>query len=591
MMVDSRIGPYKFIREIAEDRLGHAFEATDVTNKKHVVIKSLRPEVANRPEIVSRLYSEAKTLARLNHPHIAKILGFIRRNDCLHLVMEFVDGESLQAILKGKTRLDPPVALAFFHQILSAVGFAHELGVIHGDLKPSNIMVSSFGQIKVLDFAIATILGSSDPVRPRVSTVRYLSPEQIRGEPVDVRSDIFSLGILLYEFIVGRAPFDRPGEVAPGASPESTPLPPSLLVTNCPQWLDAFVLRALAPSPADRFPSIAAMWQALGAPSQAKKIGATAKHRRAWRQGVALRVSSAPIALFAATLRRCRSLGDTFAATATIIRQKRAGVACAVRAGMETVNPATRFKGGALRINAYVHGLASVFRRISGNTERAITDTAGNIKKIIRQKNATIARAARRGMETIDPVTWTKRGAARLRAYASALQPGPMSTRRLFGSLKEKLAALSGTRWQRYIAITIVLASAVIETFIFGGTNTIFRHTENPLSAISQTGAAQSLLDQLDPTPIAASGPDPGADPQSKPVKRLNAAPRTAERPSDDAEPLHYQARISRRTVTYRPGWDKIPRPNVPEPRPAEPPGRNAENNTAKTQLNVKWEN
>lgn len=585
-MVDSRIGPYKFIREIAEDRLGHVFEATDVTNKKRVVIKSLRPEVANRPEIVSRLYSEAKTLALLNHPHIAKIFGFIRRNDCLHLVMEFVDGESLQAILKGKHRLDPPVALAFFHQILSAVGFAHELGVIHGDLKPSNIMVSSFGQIKVLDFAIATILGSSDPVSPRASTARYLSPEQIRGEPVDARSDIFSLGVLLYEFIAGRAPLDPPSEVAPGAAPESTPLLPSLLVANCPQWLDAFVLRALAPSPADRFPSIAAMSQALGAPSEAKKIAA--KRRRAWRQRGARRVSSGAIALFAVTLRRCRSLGDTFAATA---RQKRAGVARAVRAGMETVNPATRFKSGGARINAYVRGVASRFARIPGNATRAITNMAGNAKKMIRQKNHTIARAARRAMDTIDPVTWTKRGAAGLRAYASAFQPAPMSTRRLFGLLKEKFAALSETGWRRYVVITIVLASVMIETFIFGGTNTIFRHAENPLSAISQTGAAQGLLDQLDPSPMAARAPNPGADAQPKPVKRLNAAPRTAVKPSDDAEPSHYHARISRRTVTYRPGWDKIPRPNVTEPRAAEPPGRNAENNTAKNQLNVKWEN
>ena len=587
-MVDSRIGPYKFIREIAEDRLGHVFEAIDVTNKKRVVIKSLRPEVANRPEIVSRLYSEAKTLALLNHPHIAKIFGFIRRNDCLHLVMEFVDGESLQAILKGKHRLDPPVALAFFHQILSAVAFAHELGVIHGDLKPSNIMVSSFGQIKVLDFAIATILGSSDPASLRASTARYLSPEQIRGEPVDARSDIFSLGVLLYEFIVGRAPLDPPSEVEHSTAPESTPLLPSLLVANCPQWLDVFVLRALAPSPADRFPSIAAMSQALGAPSEAKKIGAAAKRRRAWRQRGARRVSSGAIAVFAATLRRYRSLGDTFAATA---RQKRAGVARAVRAGMETVNPATRFRSGGARINAYVRGVASRFARIPGNVKRAITNMAGNAEKMIRQKNDTIARAARRAMETMDPVTWTKRSAATLRVYASAFQPAPMSSRRLFGLLKEKFAAFSETGWRRYVAITIVLASVLIETFIFGGTNTIFRHAENPLSAISQTGAAQGLLDQLDPTPMAARAPDPGADAQPKPVKRLNAAPRTAVKPSDDAEPSHYQARISRRTVTYRPGWDKIPRPDVTAPKAAEPPGRNAENNTAKNQLNVKWEN
>ena len=114
-MLHKSIGPYKVIREIAEDRLGRVFEAVDATRKKHVIIKALRPETASRPEVVSRLYSKAETLALLNHPQIARLLGFIRENEKLYLVMEFVEGESLRSILKERGRLDPNLALAIFH--------------------------------------------------------------------------------------------------------------------------------------------------------------------------------------------------------------------------------------------------------------------------------------------------------------------------------------------------------------------------------------------------------------------------------------------------------------------------------------------
>ena len=581
-MVNSRIGPYKIIREIAEDRLGYVLEAIDLTSKKHVVIKSLRPEAANRPEIVSRLYSEATTLALLNHPHIARIFGFIRRNDRLYLVMEFIEGESLQAILKAKTRLDPTIALAFFRHILSAVAFAHELGVIHGDLRPANIMVSTFGQVKVLDFAIATILGNPDPTGPRASMLTYVSPEQVRREPVDVRSDIYSLGVLLYELIVGRTPFNRDSELAFG-SRESTPLLPSLLVANCPRWLDQFVLRALAPSPADRFQSVAAMSQALGSPVEAKM---TVKPRRAWAERGTRWMSSEPALLFTAAHQMWRSGRGAIGTTANIIRQKRASAARTVRSGMETINPVTSFKRGATKINAWMHGIVSELAGISSTT-------VGNAKKMARQKNDIIMRAVRLRTEAIHPSVWTKSGAARLRDWTRAFQATPMRIHRRFGSLKENFAAFSEGGWQRYVAITIVVASVLIETFIFGGSNTLLRPDNNPSPAISQNGAAQSILDQLDPTPIAAGAPDPGAELQPQAAKRMNVQAKTPAKPSRDAEHLHYEARAARRTVTYRSDWYNFPRPNVRAPRAGEPipASRNAENNTAKTQLNVKWEN
>jgi serine/threonine protein kinase len=293
-MIDSCIGHYKIIREIAEDSVGQAFEAIDLTRKKRVAIKQLRPEAASRAETVPRLYSEAKTLARLNHPHIARLFGFVRQDDRLYLVMEFVEGQTLEAMLRKNGRLQPNVALAFFQQILSAVAFAHRLGVVHGDLKPSNIMVTNCALVKVLDFPIASILGSPDRRGPRVSSFRYMSPEQIRGEPVDARSDIYSLGVLLYELIVGNLPFD--GDSEDGivqAQITATPLPPSALVPNSPKWLDAFLLRALDQSPSNRFQSITAMSRAMGAAVEANAASASPKRASVRYQHWARQVSFA----------------------------------------------------------------------------------------------------------------------------------------------------------------------------------------------------------------------------------------------------------------------------------------------------------
>ena len=654
-MLDGRIGPYKFIRKIGEDGLGEVFEAIDLTSKKHVAIKALHPEAANRPEVVSSLYLEAKTLALLNHPNIARIFGFMRRNDQLYLVMEFVEGKSVRAILKEKHRLGPTLSLGFLHQILSAVGFAHELGVLHGHLQPSNIVVTNFGQIKVLDFATATILGSYDSADSRDGMVRYLSPEQIRQEPIDVRSDIYSLGILLYEFIVGRPPFNRDGEVAPGAL-ESMPLLPSLLVANCPRWLDAFVLRALAPSPAERFQSIAAMSQALGSPVEAQRA---AKHRRAWLQRGTGWVTSRPAIVFSATHQMGRSISGITGSAAKVTRQKRAGMTRTLQRGLASINPVAWCQRGALRINGWTHGMTAELDRLWDTTNRALTTTIDNAIETTRQKNATLVRAARGRLETLHPLAWAKRGAVRLRDRAGMFQPEPMRVDRLFGSLKEKYAAtidnaiemtrqknatlvraargrletlhplawakrgavrlrdragmfqpepmrvdrlfgslkekytaLAEGGWQRYAAITIVFASILIETFIFGGTNTLLQPDDNPLPVTTQNGAAQSLLDQLDPTPRVASAPDLVAKPQPKPAKRMKVVSKTSAKPSGVTELLHDDARTTRRTVTYRSDWYDFPRPGLQASGAGDlSPRKNLENTGAKKQLNVKWEN
>ena len=653
-MLGSRIGPYKLVREISADALGQVFEASDVASRKPVMIRALTREIATRPETVSRLYSEAKTLALLNHPHIGRIFGFIRHNDQLFLVMEFVEGESLQSILQAKRRLAPAIALAYFHQILSAVAFAHKLGVIHGDLKPSNIIVTGFGQIKVLDFAIAPILGGPDPESLRGGTSRYMSPEQVRREPLDARSDIYSLGALLYESIVGRASFDCDEESGAAVRPpQSTPLPLSLLVKNCPMWLDRFVLRALAPSPLARFQTVAAMSQAMDLAVESE-IRAAAAQRRLWRRRQPVRrLQARSSALFASARRIPRRMRESaasgFGAAAATVREKRTATARMASNGLARMNPVPWTRRGAVKIKSGLYGAASALEQaLAALFQRLAQGLAAGAQRL-----AAAARMASACLARMNPVPWMRRGPVRIKSglygAASALEQAlaalfqrlaqglaaaaenvwqsgrqitaatgrlassglaalrskftmksrpampenrtralralPAAAGRLLGSARAKLGTLSETGWQRYAAMAIVLASAMIEIFVFGGANTLLMSDQSRLMVATQDGAAETLLDPPPaPAPIAREAID--TPPQPRSVKRASAERKVVDKPSDNTEAAH-EARVAKRTVTYR---AELERPRPLETRVSEPvaPRRNTENNV---QLNVKWEN
>ena len=205
-MLNTHIGPYQIIREIGQDSIGHSFEAVHEAPNKTVTLKYLRAETVT-PEILSRLYSEVRILALLDHPQIARVFGIVRRDGHLYLITEFLQGETLETILKKQGRLQPAIALALFRQMMAGVAFAHGLGVMHGDLKPSNVLVTDVDPpVKLLNFALAHVLGSN-PVGSRDKDSRYIAPEQIEGDPPDARSDIYSLGMILYELIVGKQSF------------------------------------------------------------------------------------------------------------------------------------------------------------------------------------------------------------------------------------------------------------------------------------------------------------------------------------------------------------------------------------------------
>jgi len=213
-MIGSVVGSYKITDKIGEGGMGAVFKGVDVMLEREVAIKMLRPELAGNPQIVERFRTEAVTLAKLNHPYIATLYSFIRQGEDFFMVMEYVNGDTLDDMIRksGAMPLDRAVTLAC--QALEGIQHAHSLGIIHRDIKPANMMVTREGTIKVMDFGIARVLGTDRLTKAGhlIGTVEYMSPEQVRGEDTDGRSDVYSLGILLYEILTGRVPFTATSE-------------------------------------------------------------------------------------------------------------------------------------------------------------------------------------------------------------------------------------------------------------------------------------------------------------------------------------------------------------------------------------------
>jgi serine/threonine protein kinase len=218
----SRLGVYEVTEPIGEGGMGQVWRATDTTLGRQVAIKILPDAFASDPERLARFEREARTLASLNHPHIAAIYGFEKQTGSHALVMELVEGEDLsRRIALGAMPLVEAIAVA--KQIAEALEAAHEQGIIHRDLKPANIKVRDDGTVKVLDFGLAKAMDPS-PASPNISrsptitspamtlagvimgTAAYMSPEQARGKTVDKRSDIWAFGCVLFEMLTEHAP-------------------------------------------------------------------------------------------------------------------------------------------------------------------------------------------------------------------------------------------------------------------------------------------------------------------------------------------------------------------------------------------------
>lgn len=294
-MIGSRLGNYRITEKIDSGGMGEVFKGVDLMLEREVAIKMLRPELACQPQVVERFRQEAMTLARLNHPHIATLYSFLRDGDDYFMVMEYVAGLTVAEIIRRQGAMPLSAAILLILQALDGLGHAHSLGIIHRDIKTSNLMVSTAGALKLMDFGIARVLGSARLTREGrlIGTLEYMSPEQIRGQETDARSDLYSLGILLYEILSGRVPFQSGSDYELMRSQvEVAPPPPRQFAPHIPESVERIILRALAKEPEDRFQSAAEFREAILSCPEAEDLTSDATQWIRFDQTQAVNISN-----------------------------------------------------------------------------------------------------------------------------------------------------------------------------------------------------------------------------------------------------------------------------------------------------------
>ncbi len=250
-------GRYELHRRIARGGMAEVFLARDALLDRPVALKVLFPEFATDPSFVERFRREAQSAANLSHPNIVSVYDWGEEEGTYFIVMEYVEGRSLAQIIKDEGALHPDRAADITADTAAALGFAHRNGVVHRDVKPGNILINPSGTVKVADFGIARAVSAAENLTQTgtvMGTATYFSPEQARGESVDPRSDIYSLGVVLYEMLTGRPPFtgDNPVSVA-YKHVQETPEGPRQRNPDIPAGLEAVTLKAMAKNQANRY--------------------------------------------------------------------------------------------------------------------------------------------------------------------------------------------------------------------------------------------------------------------------------------------------------------------------------------------------
>jgi beta-lactam-binding protein with PASTA domain len=250
-------GRYQIVRHLARGGMAEVYLARDLLLDRPVALKVLFPEFSTDPSFVERFRREARAAANLNHPNIVSVYDWGEESGTYFIVMEYIEGPTLRDVIRGEGPLFPNRAAEIGAEIAAALEFAHRRGVIHRDVKPGNVLIS--GMVKVADFGIARAGDPQESLTQTgavMGTASYFSPEQAQGLPIDNRSDVYSLGVVLYEMVANRPPFigDSPVAIAYQHVREE-PLPPSRHNPDVPPALDAVVIKAMAKDRANRYPS------------------------------------------------------------------------------------------------------------------------------------------------------------------------------------------------------------------------------------------------------------------------------------------------------------------------------------------------
>ena len=256
-LIGKVIDNYKIVSVLGRGGMGIVYKAYDIKLDRYIAIKMLNSTGGGDPErFIERFKREAKNQAKLSHPNIVAVYGFIEYSNLLGIVMEYVEGESLEKVIERQGRFNLYDVIYIIKQLLLGIGYAHSKGFVHRDIKPSNIILNKEGITKIMDFGISKSLvdNSMTKTGSKVGTVYYMSPEQIRGEEVTNRSDIYSIGCTAYEMIIGMPPFEFPSEYeVMDAHLKKTAPRVTEKMSGVPESVDTIILRAMEKNPMNRY--------------------------------------------------------------------------------------------------------------------------------------------------------------------------------------------------------------------------------------------------------------------------------------------------------------------------------------------------
>jgi serine/threonine protein kinase len=268
-MIGTEIGSYKILEKLGQGGMGVVYKAVDTGLDRMVAMKVLNPDLSKNPELVERFRSEARAQANLNHTNLATLYAFMVHQGTAIMVMEFVEGETFAQMIRRRGPIPEVEAIPLFRQALLGIGYAHRAGILHRDIKPSNLMLNKNGLVKVMDFGIAKVMGARGMTRTgtQLGTLAYMSPEQIQNRNVDIRSDIYELGITLYEMLTGHLPFESDSEFQIMQDHVYTPPPrPSTYYPYINKGVENVILKSIEKNADSRFQTVEQFGSALEHP-------------------------------------------------------------------------------------------------------------------------------------------------------------------------------------------------------------------------------------------------------------------------------------------------------------------------------------